>query len=295
MIPVCFSDRMAADSGAFSPSAGKPVHVLASWQARGFPIDVFEPEPLSADDLAVAHDPTMVEDILAGRRSNGFGNRSPEVARTLPYTSGAMVAAAERALDTRRVAAATCSGFHHACYASTGGFCTFNGLMVTACLLRRRRGLDRVAILDFDEHYGNGTEDIIRHLGIDWIVHDTAGRHGYRPAQAEAFLSRIPAILETMGGCDVVLYQAGADPHVDDPLGGFLTTEQLYRRDRSVFEWCRRLGLPVAWNLAGGYQKRAGFTGAEEIRPVLDIHDNTMKACVEVYEHGVAHPVPAGT
>lgn len=51
---------------------------------------------------------------------------------------------------------------------------------------------------------------------------------------------------------DVVLYQAGADPHVDDPQGGYLTTEQLAERDFMVFCECRQRGLPIAWNLAGG-------------------------------------------
>ena len=49
-----------------------------------------------------------------------------------------------------------------------------------------------------------------------------------------------------------MIYQAGADPHIDDPLGGILTTKQMSWRDRQVFE---QLGhKPLVWNLAGGYQ-----------------------------------------
>jgi acetoin utilization deacetylase AcuC-like enzyme len=73
----------------------------------------------------------------------------------------------------------------------------------------------------------------------------------------------------------VILYQAGADPHVDDPLGGWLTTEQLAQRDRIVFETARAMQVPIAWNLAGGYQR--------PLRNVLDIHDNTLRACWQVY------------
>jgi hypothetical protein len=58
-----------------------------------------------------------------------------------------------------------------------------------------------------------------------------------------------------------------------------MTTEQLARRDRIVFETAAQIGLPVAWNLAGGYQRDAG----RGIEPVLDIHRNTMKACLSVY------------
>ena len=73
----------------------------------------------------------------------------------------------------------------------------------------------------------------------------------------------------------MVLYQAGADPHVDDPLGGWLTSDQLAERDRLVFSGCAAMGLPVAWNLAGGYQS--------PLEKVLAIHDETLRACAAVY------------
>ena len=79
-----------------------------------------------------------------------------------------------------------------------------------------------------------------------------------------------------MRGCDVVLYQAGADPHVNDPLGGMMTTDELRRRDELVFETCDALGLPVAWNLAGGYQVEADGS----IPAVLEIHENTLRAAL---------------
>ncbi len=73
--------------------------------------------------------------------------------------------------------------------------------------------------------------------------------------QAQQFLDFIPQLIGSLLPADVLLYQAGADPHIDDPLGGWLTTEQLRERDRSVFQTCRERGIPVAWNLAGGYQR----------------------------------------
>jgi acetoin utilization deacetylase AcuC-like enzyme len=82
--------------------------------------------------------------------------------------------------------------------------------------------------------------------------------------------------------CDLLLYQAGADPHIDDPLGGWMSTAQLAQRDRIVFETAAEMGFPVAWNLAGGYQRDA----SGGIEPVLQIHRNTMQACVAV--HGAA-------
>lgn len=274
-IPVFYTDAMVADSESFSPSARKPIEVVRSWQALGVPLKIVAPRAVTVDDLARAHDRVFVEAVLACRRMNGFGNRSRAVAASLPYTSGAMLAAARAAIAGGGVAVAPCSGFHHAGYDFAGGYCTFNGLMVTALALRAECLARKVGILDFDQHWGDGTDDIIKRLGTRWVRHYSAGAHWNRVEQAGQFLKAIPGIVESMADCDALLYQAGADPHVDDPLGGWLSTEQLRERDRLVFESAQRYGVPVAWNLAGGYQ--------EPFARVLEIHDNTMLECVQVY------------
>jgi acetoin utilization deacetylase AcuC-like enzyme len=271
-IKVFYCDAMVADSQSFSPSAHKPAEVVRSWQRLGIDMEIVAPEPVTVEQLSRAHDPRFVADVLAGRRKNGFGNTSAAVARSLPYTSGAMLGAARAAIATGGFAAAPCSGFHHAGYGRAGGFCTFNGLMITAFALRGEDGVERVGILDFDEHWGDGTDDIITRLDAGWVHHYSAGAHWQDAEQAERFLREIPGIVEAMSDSAVVLYQAGADPHIDDPLGGWLTTEQLRERDRVVFATARRCGIPIAWNLAGGYQ--------EPLSKVLEIHDNTMRECV---------------
>ena len=266
---------MVADSESFSPSAHKPREVVQSWQALGIPQELIAPEPVTVEQFAMAHDRQFVEDVLACRRANGFGNRSAAVAASLPYTSGSMLAAAREAVGNGKVAVAPCSGFHHATYDTVQGFCTFNGLMVTACVLRSQGVVDRVGILDFDQHWGNGTDDIQQRLRAKWVRHYSAGAEWDLPEQATRFLDAIPRLVASMADCSVILYQAGADPHVDDPLGGWLTTEQLRERDRLVFANVARLGVPIAWNLAGGYQS--------PLRNVLDIHDNTMRECAAVF------------
>ncbi len=271
---VVYCERVVADAQSFSPSALKPRAVVASWQQRFASIDVVAPTPVSVEQLCLAHDPAYVRGVLALKVDNGFGNRLPGVAASLAWTTGAMLGAARAALADG-VAVAPVSGFHHACHAQGGGYCTFNGLMVTALVLHAGNAVRRVGILDFDQHYGNGTSDIIREFGIDWVEHYSAAASWDRPDQAERFLAAIPGILGRFAGCDLLLYQAGADPHVDDPLGGWLDTAQLRERDRRVFAACKARGLAVAWNLAGGYQAN--------LRRVLDIHDNTMRECLSVY------------
>jgi len=56
-------------------------------------------------------------------------------------------------------------------------------------------------------------------------------------------------------------------------LGGFLTTGELEERDRKVLMGMRAYGVPVAWDLAGGYQK--------PLSKVVTIHEITMRACIQ--------------
>jgi acetoin utilization deacetylase AcuC-like enzyme len=60
---------------------------------------------------------------------------------------------------------------------------------------------------------------------------------------------------------EVVLYQAGADPYVEDQLGGLaLTLAGLEARDRRVLEGCARRGIPAVVTLGGGYARRVEDT-----------------------------------
>lgn len=123
-IPVFFRPELVAPDQGASPSAHKPAQVVADWQAQGLPIEVIAPPPVTRSQLALAHDGAYVDGVLDCQEQNGFGNCSPTVTATLPYTSGAMLAAARRALANRRVAVAPVSGFHHAALNYGGGYCT---------------------------------------------------------------------------------------------------------------------------------------------------------------------------
>lgn len=285
-IPVFYTRKMAADNyDTISPSSCKPTQVVESWtMEHDFPIDLIEPEPATPAQLCLAHDPGYVEGVLGCRVLNGFGNTLQTVADTLPYTSGSMLSAARHVLHHGGVACSPTSGFHHACYGNGGGFCTFNGLMVTALALHREGLVSKVGILDCDFHYGNGTDAIIAMTQSHWVRNITNGK-GYKgqPGDGEDFLEELPALIGELRDCDLVLYQAGADTHIDDPLGGFLTTHQMRLRDRIVFNTAKALGIPLVWNLAGGYQVELFPSGKTSICKVLALHDATMSECVKAY------------
>lgn len=279
---IVFFDARQAVPGleAYSPSSSKPTAVLESWKDSGLHVDVRSFDPTSEHDLTLAHDPEHVHSILVGSKANGFGNRDPRVAASLLWTTGSMTAAALHVLEHGGAATSPTSGFHHARYRQAFGFCTFNGLIVAAQRLRQA-GCSRVGILDLDFHFGDGTDEIIGHLGLDYIQHYSVGQHDIEAGEAATrWLAGLPDITREFSSCDVVLYQAGADPWIGDPLGGNLTREQLRCRDAIVFSTLAELRVPVAWNLAGGYARDDAGT----IRPVLDIHDATGQECIRVYD-----------
>lgn len=252
---------------------------MEAWKTTGLPIEIVEPQPASISELCLPHDPDYVDGVLSGRSENGFGTIDPAITDSLPWTSGSLRSAAEHAVLTNEPAFSPTSGFHHAGRSYGRAFCTFNGLMVAAMSLRARGLVQRIAILDCDQHFGDGTADIIHRLHLDWVSHYTYGADPPRRASAEAWLNQLANLVsETAAGADLVIYQAGADPHVDDPLGGDLTTEQLARRDAIVFRTCRRLGIPVVTNLAGGYQR--------PVEKVVALHTQTLRAFADAWDIG---------
>jgi len=275
---VFYRPEQVATSCQPSPSALKPMLVVADWLAHPeINAEICAFEPVSSKTIMLAHDPAFVRGVLSGRLENGFGNHNADVSTSLPFTPGSMVAAAEHAVLHREAVCSPTSGFHHAEYATAMAYCTFNGLMVTALALKEAGLVNRVAVLDCDAHFGNGTDHIIGKLGIDWIKHHTFGKHFY--SEENAANGKFEAWLQTAVAdcldCDLILYQAGADPHTDDPLGGILSTKQMSWRDRQVFE---QLGhLPLVWNLAGGYQLAIRLTEAQKREPVLALHRETAR------------------
>lgn len=282
-IKVVYSDALVCDVLlGVSPSGRKPGDVAAALAGSGWPVELVTPRPMSAQDLSRTHDPIFVEEVLSLRRPNGFGSFSESVARAVPHAVGACHDSALLALD-EGIAASLTSGFHHAGPRTSRGFCTFNGLMVTAMRLLEQRRVQRVAIIDCDYHYGDGTQALIdAHALAERVLHVSFGELYRRPEQASAYLEAVDGLRPRLAefAPDLVIYQAGADTHVDDPLGGLLTTQQMRDRDRSMFVLTRELEIPICWNLAGGYQVEPDGS----IPRVVALHLNTFEEALRAWD-----------
>ena len=283
MLTMFYTEKQSvATNASFSPSAGKPALVANLFSKNPKVKPNWLVQPCTRPDIKLAHDPKYVDGILDLTIPNGFGNFSREVGQSLHWTTGSFYSAARFALKNKTVTFSPTSGFHHAEHNHGGGFCTFNGLMITALLLKKFYDVKKVVIVDFDAHYGNGTDNIIKTLGLEgWVENYTFGWFAEVVKEStggfDDWLDRLETykLKEVIEGADIVLYQAGADPHVDDPFGGYLTTSQMRRRDKLVFETANKLGVPLVWNLAGGYQ--------QPIDKVLELHNNTLEECIRAY------------
>ena len=167
-------------------------------------------------------------------------------------------------------------GTHHAFPLHGSGFCIFNDCAVAARVLLAEGLVHRLLVVDLDVHQGDGTAAIF--AGDPQVF--TFSMHGASnfPLQKQtsdldlpledgledgaylAVLGRTLPDLLTQVRPDLVLYNAGVDPHRDDRLGRLgLSDAGLHRRDWMVIEACLKRGIPVATVIGGGYDALAAL------------------------------------
>lgn len=279
--PIFYDPRQnVAGLDSFSKSAGKPsrfVKFMQSIDSNAYGNDLGAVEPLTREDLCQVHAQSYVDGVFAGTEYNGFDNKDLRVPESCLWTAGSLLAASRWALRYPAIPACSpTSGFHHANYKFGGGYCTFNGIMAVVAKLLSANPYLKIGILDCDMHYGDGTADILERKPQPNVMHRTAGKFFLGDdvgSESLEFFSWLNYSIDELNnfGCDLVIYQAGADQHVDDPLGGILSTYEMAKRDRMVFRGVR---AGIAWNLAGGYQ--VGKTEDVIADPVIQLHWNTL-------------------
>ena len=248
--------------------------VMVALRESGVTMTEHAPDPMPREWLEAVHCPAYVDQVFTAQvppekeRRIGFPV-TPHIAQRVAHTNGGTWLAAQLAME-HGYAANSAAGSHHALNDTGAGYCVFNDLAVCANRLIAERDAARVLIVDLDVHQGDGTaaltagrEDIFTlsihaeknfpvrkaRSTLDIALPDGTGDEAYLSTLA----SHLPTVLDSFAP-DIVLYQAGVDPHVDDKLGRLaITDDGLERRERYVVDQARSRGLSLASALGGGY------------------------------------------
>jgi len=301
-------DCLAHEMGQGHPECPQRIHAIED-QLRAQGLDALlqrEEVPLASNsDLALAHDLNYVltlDDFLQQLEANGDMRALDPDTWACPGTrsaawraAGAAVAATDAVLDGR-VDNAFCAvrpPGHHAMHNQTMGFCFFNNVAVAVRHALDVRGLQRVAVVDFDVHHGNGTEDILN--GDDRVLMVSFFQHPFYPysgAESRAGnMVNVPLPARTNGATvrdvvdsywmyrledfrpEMIFISAGFDAHREDEMGGMGLVEADYAWITArVLDVARRFceGRVVSC-LEGGYNLSAlGRSVAAHVRTLIE-------------------------
>ncbi|MBA3375142.1 MAG: histone deacetylase [Actinobacteria bacterium] len=228
-----------------------------------------EGEPATSEEIESVHSREYVQAIESIETETWFDGDTPADSTT--WEAARLAAGcARRAVEQEGFALVRPPG-HHALEGRAMGFCIFNNVAIAARHARAELRADRVAIVDFDVHHGNGTEAIFREdpsvlfVSIhQWPFYPGTGG----PGTSDEHTLNIPlgagagdaeyvrvfreAVEPAISAFDphLVLVSAGFDAHEEDPLGGMRLTADGFRE---LARRCSALGPETAAVLEGGY------------------------------------------
>jgi acetoin utilization deacetylase AcuC-like enzyme len=220
-------------------------------------MEVREPNPASDERLACVHDPDYLLSLTRLVPRDGLVAVDPDTfmcpatLEAAGLAAGAVVDAVGAVLQgqaTRAFCAVRPPG-HHAESGSAMGFCFYNNVAVGAAAALEHPGIERIAIVDFDVHHGNGTVEIFKDrpevLVCSSFQHpfypdrqtdvqrpnivNTPLREGCGSDEFRAAITRdwLPALARHRP--QIILVSAGFDAHRQDPLGGLDLLDDDYR------------------------------------------------------------------
>jgi acetoin utilization deacetylase AcuC-like enzyme len=228
------------------------------------------------------------------QRRIGLPATTPLVQRTWLAVGGTLLTA--RLALRHGVACHLAGGTHHAYPDHGSGFCIFNDCAVAAAVLLQESAVQQVMVLDLDVHQGDATAAMFANeprvftvsvhcqsnfplrkqcSDVDLPMADGVEDDTYLSAIGDT----IPELLDQVQP-DLVLYNAGVDPHRNDRLGRLnLSSLGLLQRDRLVLDACLRRNVAVATVIGGGY---------DALTPLVKRHSLVFHAaCEQARNHGL--------
>lgn len=254
------------------------------------------PERPSQEWIELVHTPDYVQAYCQGTLDPKSQRRiglpwSPALVNRTCVAVGGTILTAKLALQYG-LACNTAGGTHHAFPEYGSGFCIFNDLAIAASLLLQQNLVQNILIVDLDVHQGDGTAYIFQNEPrvFTFSMHCEVNFPGTKQQsdldvslpegmEDDDYLQTLAAYLPDLLSQvrpDLVLYDAGVDPHVGDRLGKLaLTDTGLFRREMQVLGTCLSQGYPVACVIGGGY--------ADDLKSLVYRHSLVHRAASNVY------------
>jgi acetoin utilization deacetylase AcuC-like enzyme len=269
---------MEHDTGYGHPERPERIGVLLRTVLARPGLRQLAPRFATAEELLLVHDEAHFARVARTQDLSGYSFDADTPVSARSFETACLAAGGLLSLLDEVMAARLRNGFafvrppgHHAERGRAMGFCLFNNAAVGAAYLRRSHGLQRVLVMDWDVHHGNGTQHVFE--SEPGVLYVSTHRYPFYPGTGAAdevgegegrgFTVNVPL----PGGCadaeyvdafrriiepiaalyepEFVLISAGFDPHLHDPLGGMGVTE-------AGFAAMARSLLRVAEETAGG-------------------------------------------
>lgn len=257
--------------------------------------------PATREQIARVHGEAYIDSIEQASPAEGLHYIDPDTAMNPHSLAAATHAAGAVVMAVDMVMAKECSTAfcnvrppgHHAERRRAMGFCLFNSVAIGAAHALAAHGLSRVAIVDFDVHHGNGTEDIFqgdpRVLMVGSFQHPLypycgvedpapnmvnvplpagAGSEAFRAAVTNRWMPALDAFEP-----ELIVISAGFDAHREDPLAGLKFTEADYAwvTQQLMDVAARHAQRRIVSSLEGGYSLSAlGRSAAEHVRVLVE-------------------------
>jgi acetoin utilization deacetylase AcuC-like enzyme len=275
---ILYSPRCLDYGAARHPESPERIRSAVAQLHREFHTWV-TPTPCADEDVLRVHTRELLDAVRTGAFDDADTPFFPQIFEIAKLSAGAAVLAAEHALAGRPAFSLMRPPGHHAERNRVMGFCYFNNIAIAvAKVLHSSPNVQRVAILDFDCHHGNGTEDIFR--GNERVLfaslHQSPCYPGTGFASAGNYLNYplapgtgpeqfLAALDEAIGRIrkftpDLVAVSAGFDAYKDDPITHMgLEVDTFYEIGRRIADLIHPAPnasvLPCFTVLEGGYSR----------------------------------------
>jgi len=291
------------DMGTYHPESPKrllAVKEVLDGDGVGKELQHLEPRDATKDEIAYIHTASYVEEVAAtdGQEMvmlDPDTTTCPETYRAALLAAGGVMNTADAVLEgkVKNAFAFIRPPGHHAERDRAMGFCFFNNIAIAVEHLIKKKGVERVAIVDFDVHHGNGTQHAF--YDRDDVLFTSIHRGPFYPGsgaeeekgsgKGSGYTLNVPLstgadddaykraldklILPTVREFkpQIILCSAGFDAHRRDPLGGMRITTDGYRWiGRTLGDFSKDLcGGKIAYVLEGGYDLTALRDSSEAI------------------------------